>query len=132
MNSASHFLRSLTTGLVAAASLLHGTAGGVVAQGHPSTRNEVRQEASSMQDKIGAVIDTGLEFVEIRGVAGRPAAGDDRLRSHGLGCIRHRGDISGVRGILVIWLHGDANRKPRGLYEAACLRRLGPAGRFVQ
>lgn len=67
MNSASHFLRSLTTGLVAAASLLHGTAGGVVAQGHPSTRNEVRQEASSMQDKIGAVIDTGLEFVDERG-----------------------------------------------------------------
>lgn len=67
MNSASGFLRSLATGLVAAAALLHGTVGDVVAQGHSTSRFDVKQEASSMQDKIGAVIDTSLEFVDERG-----------------------------------------------------------------
>lgn len=67
MNTSRGLLRSLSTGLLAAASLLHGLAGVVVAQGHPTSRFEVKQEASSMQDRIGAVIDTTLEFVDERG-----------------------------------------------------------------
>ncbi|MEQ1631900.1 MAG: SCO family protein [Planctomycetota bacterium] len=37
------------------------------AQGHPPSSNEVRQEAASMQDKIGTTIDQNLAFLDERG-----------------------------------------------------------------
>lgn len=59
-------LRSLANA-TAAIALCAIAAGAVVAQGHPTSRIDVKQEASSMEDRIGASIDTTLEFVDERG-----------------------------------------------------------------
>ncbi len=57
-------LRRLAARSAAAALLACGLA---VAQGHPASSIEVKQEAASMQDKIGAKLDPELAFVDERG-----------------------------------------------------------------